>query len=413
MSPRMKRLASVIIVGMLLFGAELAGRFFHPATGARAEALKQYGTPTPTRTRTPTVTATPDKMYFSLTNSNGVPPDDVLAEMAFFQGGGCYGCGPCDPNLQAIQPARELMIPLSLNVCWPQKNEQVNLTVYRPDGRTEGRWLKAEGDYLPLTYQALYDYPTGEYRLRLSGSQSVREFRITFYAPSAPRVMAVPDTPFLPKYSFQTASSRLVLDHFIPGEKVRLFAYQYSISNRGLKLLAWQEWTIRGDGRMPVSVDLPALTGSDTALFAAYGERSGEVHYWQVIGDNYITDPIRDRVLFCPGAKPSRLVPDFLNKTNLAVRVAHTDGTRLRIHQGPGFSSLTIALVPELTQINLTGGPRCADRSWFWEINWETVRGWVAEADQKDYLVEPLFPRLLPIATLRPVPRPMPLPTAP
>ena len=64
--------------------------------------------------------------------------------------------------------------------------------------------------------------------------------------------MAVPDSPFEPVYGFLNGSAKLVLDGFMPGERVRLFAYQYNPVDDTLKLLGWQEITMRGDGRMPV-----------------------------------------------------------------------------------------------------------------------------------------------------------------
>ena len=99
---------------------------------ARPEALMEMGTSTPTPTYTPTVTSTPDKMYFSLSNSNTVPPEDALAEMTFFQGGG-YIHMYCDSELGALQYGRQLMVPVMLDVCWPEPNEQVLVIVYRPD----------------------------------------------------------------------------------------------------------------------------------------------------------------------------------------------------------------------------------------------------------------------------------------
>jgi hypothetical protein len=86
----------------------------------------------------------------------------------------------------------------------------------------------------------------------------------------------------------------------------------------------------------------------------------------------------------CAGAPDSRVgVGD-------RARVTFSDGQPLRLRQEPGGAIITE--MPEGTEFQVIGGPRCAQGFAWWQLQLDDGRtGWSAEGDAEQYYLEPLL----------------------
>jgi len=62
------------------------------------------------------------------------------------------------------------------------------------------------------------------------------------------------------------------------------------------------------------------------------------------------------------------------------MRVRGTKGEGLHLREGPGFASATVYLLPEGTLVKVLGGPVEADGYRWWQLTYEGLEGWSAEA---------------------------------
>jgi hypothetical protein len=88
----------------------------------------------------------------------------------------------------------------------------------------------------------------------------------------------------------------------------------------------------------------------------------------------------------CPGAMAIRLQPGVL------ARVTFTDGIPLRVRRDPGKSGEILAQMPEGTEFTILEGPQCVDQGAWWRMqtNDGNLTGWVLEAEDGIYYVEPI-----------------------
>jgi hypothetical protein len=271
------------------------------------------------------------------------------------------------------------MAPFHLAVCWPE-DEPVTLRAVRPDGQSETTVLQPKNGEVMVRYQPRYDNPPGEYALSLSGASQTFDIRVRFIEPDHARILEVPASPFEPVESTNGPRHNLILDHFVAGERAWLFAFA------GDQMIGWQEVVIREDGRLPVNVNLEGMDANEKVSFAVVGEQNGQVDYGGMEVYGYFGDY---NVRLCPGAKRSRLVACPL--APIPARVAYVDGKKLIVHGSPGFDTPAVALIPEGTEISVQR-PTCTDQTWFWEVyDFASGRatGWVAEAKDGVYLIEP------------------------
>jgi hypothetical protein len=87
----------------------------------------------------------------------------------------------------------------------------------------------------------------------------------------------------------------------------------------------------------------------------------------------------------CPGAMASQLKPSS------RARVTFTDGTPLRVREGPGKTAKIIKTIPEGTEMFIMEGPECGDQGVWWRMqtNNGSVAGWVMEGENGSYYIEP------------------------
>jgi len=303
------------------------------------------------------VAAVPEVVFNSNT-ANQVAPEDVFAEVGFFDAPAKF----CDrppysaPTLFLAPNNGELLTRGRLIVCGWQPNEVLKATVQYPDGRSISQFMVALSDsytyYGKFEFRPTLDDPPGLYTFTLKGQKESVTATAEFRAPDGPRL-----------YEIDWAHS--LLYHFAPQESVRLLCYDY----RG-KLLAWQDITVDQSGNQPVSVE----TGNCT--FVALGQSSGEVHQireW--------TSTVRKTC----GGLLSRL------KEYIKARVTFNDGIAKPVRALEGYSQEVVASIPEGTIINIMRGPRCADNSIWWPIQTESgVIGWIPEEQNGIYLLEPV-----------------------
>ncbi len=235
----------------------------------------------------PNVVSGEEIFMFSLATSNQVASDDILQEIAFFGGGGnpamCSG-NPRTPTVSAVYlPSNSRIIELqgykgknlaatvdiTISACGWRSNEVVQVTVYRPDGRTSTTQLTAKKEDNPNTdiWYVSYLYlsdptdPLGIYSIKFEGISGITEDSFELISPSEPRV-----------YLLSEDNNKILIYNFQPNESIRLFKY-----NLG-EFVAWQEFQADSNGQL--LVQLSPDINSSTYLMSTYiaiGDKTGEV----------------------------------------------------------------------------------------------------------------------------------------
>jgi hypothetical protein len=72
--------------------------------------------------------------------------------------------------------------------------------------------------------------------------------------------------------------------------------------------------------------------------------------------------------------------------------VAYTDGLPLNIREAPGLTSAVRGELPEGSTFTTLDGPQCMDNLLWWQIQSDSLSGWVAEGSPTSYFVAPLVP---------------------
>lgn len=71
-------------------------------------------------------------------------------------------------------------------------------------------------------------------------------------------------------------------------------------------------------------------------------------------------------------------------------RVARVDGSNTRLRSQPGFSQNIVGKVPEGTSLTILDGPECVDGNNWWYVRTKNgLEGWMTEAQNGVYLIEP------------------------
>ncbi len=101
----------------------------------------------------------------------------------------------------------------------------------------------------------------------------------------------------------------------------------------------------------------------------------------------------------CSTAPPTRL------QVGGQAAVAVGEGFTLNVRQNPGLSAEGIIRLPDGEVFRVVEGPLCADNINWWRIQADDVIGWVAEAVDGAYLVDPFLPigSSIPAPTLVPI----------
>jgi hypothetical protein len=86
----------------------------------------------------------------------------------------------------------------------------------------------------------------------------------------------------------------------------------------------------------------------------------------------------------CPGTLASRLYPGV---TGRVVPL----GSSNRLRSQPSLNSEVLGTMPPAATFEVLDGPECANGFAWYEINFQGLRAWTAEADNEDYWLEPLI----------------------
>ena len=372
----MKKIIAIFVWVLMANGLIAATSF------SGKQSINAQGTSTRTPTRTPTPTPTTPIYDFILSKVNKVAPEDILAEVSFFGGGGGTRCVPgADPEKPVIggYPVNtELMMTSSLIACGWEKGESLKGTIVYPNGKTTTRTLIAEQDsdmyYGMLSFRPSITDPVGAYTFKLEGKSGTVQAVARYKKPVGIRLFAV-------------SEYQLLLYGFGAKEKVKLFFFD---GNSGL-LSGWEEYEVGNNGQAYIKTSVKtgqrsSLDIDQAGFFIVVGEKSGEA---RLLVENYMGIPV-DKLFnktidlnFCPGKK-SRLTV-FING-----RVAYTDGALMNVRAAAGLSKSVKEKIAEGTEFRIDDGPVCADGLTWWKISYEkNSTGWVAETSPSGvYLIE-------------------------
>jgi len=316
---------------------------------------------------------------FSTNGDNAVPPADVLEEVTY---GGIGGGSDCPvaypaPIMTSFTEEAELMSVAELRTCGWKPGQRLTGKVTYTDGRTYVKAISVsdkQSDFgtAILEFVPLITDPVGIYLFEISDGSVTFTAKVKFRLPDEPRL-------------YKLSDQQLLFYSFTPREKVRLFMYSCREgSSSGYCNLwgfsSWQKFQIGENGQLLVNAPV------DGNYFVAISQAGTEIpfitadpNHTAIYGGIYrILQPVT-----CKGLK-SRLY------VGGKARVAFVDGSKTRIRKSPGFSREILYTVPEGTQVTITGGPKCANNSTWWQVRTKSGQiGWMAEYQNKTYLLEP------------------------
>ncbi len=336
-------------------------------------------TPTKAPTQTPTKTATTIATgNFSTNGDNSVPPADVLEEVTYGgMGGGptCLVAYPA-PVMASSTKEAELVSVAELGTCGWKPGQRLTGKVTYPDGRTYVKEISVsefQSDFgmAVLEFVPLISDPVGIYLFEITDGSVTFAAKVKFRLPDGPRLYKLND-------------QQLLFYNFTPQEKVRLFMYSCREGSSGYCELwgfsSWQKFQIGENGQLLVNAPVAgnyfvAITQAGKEIRFITADPNYESLYSTIYN---ILQPVT-----CKGLK-SRLY------VGGKARVAFVDGSKTRIRKSPGFSREILYTVPEGTQVTITGGPKCANNSTWWQVRTKSGQiGWMAEYQNKTYLLEP------------------------
>jgi hypothetical protein len=227
--------------------------------------------PAPALTKTPSLTDTPrddlsdnseeaSSVTFSITSSEKTPPEDVLQEVGYYEGGGPGSS--CDIEYQVptvIFPPQEVEFKQIATVytCGWQPDELVQITVKLPNGdvllsqqvraRTDHQSTTASFCSVSFDHKVDIDSPLGSYAYSLDGNSGSVHGSFYVKSPTEPRLYV--------------DGSKLTLYAFEPGERIRLFAYEIAGDEWGAirlpigSLAGWQGFQVDSSGQLVVLVE--------------------------------------------------------------------------------------------------------------------------------------------------------------
>lgn len=327
------------------------------------------------------------KESFSLDSANAVHPDDILNEVLYFGGGGSgWGwCVPGDTPAPCYPPSR---------VVWPngfciqtqnwKAGEKVKVLVTFPDGTTlsqDGNALESL-EYIP-TLQQKRNITEFSYCLNQPASKMpAGKYQVVFEGETGRSQVDVQSkiSP-IPNMYWDRLENNLIITGFRANEKIRLFLYDITCNKAETYCLtAWKEYQTNQEGQLIISV--PPIQSAE--YYVAVGDSSGLVEPNQILRQS-IRVGEKEYIPFgeCIGDIPPRL---WIGEQG---RVAFTDSADMRIRKEPGLSQNIVGKVPEGTKFNVLYGPVCVDYVTWWKVRANGLEGWMAEAQNGAYLLEP------------------------
>ena len=334
--------------------------------------------PTATSRPTPTMPVTVARAQFTDDTALHTPPEDVLKEIDWFGKGG--GGGDLDYVCDRV-PGPYLGYPDTFFsnylvneslfvVCGWKVNEEVDLSIHRPDGIVIQTTLTARaaldpgvGNLVEYIYVSQLDDPEGDYTFTFSGASGKVEVEYNYYLLSGPNIHQMDD-------------NQLLLYGFRPKERVRLLAYRWKSPDDthdhpdyNAIFHAWQEIQVDERGRILIDTDL-----SNIYYYVAIGDRSGTA----IFETNFsvtIEGDISNTSCFYSGIWFDIEIGDY-------VYVALPEGDFLYLFEGPSLNFNTLADLPSNVEMQVVGGPACADGYQWWQvITADGYSGWVADSE--------------------------------
>jgi hypothetical protein len=121
-------------------------------------------------------------------------------------------------------------------------------------------------------------------------------------------------------------------------------------------------------------------TDTYTIVLKAFGNAEFSGSYILNLSDNTVSQNIT-----CPGTLSSRLVQGDIARVTLI-------GTSNRLRTGPGTNFRQISRIPPGGVFEVLDGPECGtDFAWY-EVNYNGIVGWTAEANNEEYWLELVAP---------------------
>lgn len=326
---------------LLAFGLIFLAGCSHDSPAAPAATLKPV---TEASLEVPSPVPTQD-LAFDQDHLNQIPPDEIIAEIAYF---GLPGGGGDNPCLSENKPAAiiapsevEIMQEFTVSVCEiPDGDVKVRIT--QPDGLVTESIEKTWNGAVAVSYQVGLSQPMGHYQFQLTGVGWELSTSVEVCDADSARLF------------IESAEGKITFYHFQPNEKVRLLLYESSQSVKdhlpGLSLKGWKEYQMDRTGRLIISVRPNSINSNEIVSVGAY---SG-----QVPRDWLYSYQFESFAIACGrGVKPIGIHPgDY-------VQVIADQAYLVQRNTWENFQPLNKGDI-----LQVRAGPFCHDDAFYWDV---------------------------------------------
>lgn len=330
---------------------------------ASLEATNPTITPTP---KTPLVTTNPQIFVISKEMLESIPPDDIVDEISFYDGGS--GGDGIDCRIAPKGPIEKMEF-IEIKLCPSPLVEEILVEITKPNGERDLQPFISSSEFIKdlFLYRVPWEEQTGKYTFKFYGKEFDEFiFSVDVIQPVGPQVY----------FSKNEQGEQRLFYQFAPYEKIRVFVYNYDDDS----FIGWTTIYADESGSAVLLNAMAPEDEKDSFQLAIVGEESGQVlKPWANKGD-----------IVCKGAPNPQ--PGVNNSTEVIVIANSIIGYK-------GLSTLSSSAdlpirgeaisITKGTKLWIQGtyGPICKDNM-FWYFSYSLDGVWVPEGKGEEYYFE-------------------------
>jgi hypothetical protein len=342
---------------------------------------------------------------FSLSSVNTTLPENILAEITFYGGGGGLPLSAFNkPAIYSDVGDEELMTLNTLVICGLSSGQTLIGKVLYPDGRIFTDDIQALPDnegggkyFAKFSFKPQINDPVGLYVFSLDGVDGKFETNAYYRKPDGPRLFKIDNT-------------HILFYGFTPQENVKLYYYKHIAEKpdpiRWWQFVGWKEFKTDNIGQLVVLVSIGQGDGEFdsnegrfvwSSTFVAVGETTGEVpllHNPPFGGtgismlDESISGQEQKKDYLYLKCSTEKLSQSHLKAGDHAVGIKSVN-----FYSNPRIDARQVDWIPDNSEISLELGPFCAGSQIWWRATADIEKGfsegYVLEKDGDIYLLEP------------------------
>lgn len=294
-----------------------------------------------------------------------IPPDDIVDEISFYDGGS--GGGGIDCRIAPKGPVEKMEF-IEIDLCPPPLAEEIFVEITKPNGETNLQPFISSSKFIKglFLYRVPWEEQTGKYTFKFYGKEFDEFiFSVDVIQPVGPQVY----------FSKNEQGEQRLFYQFAPYEKIRVFVYNYDDDS----FIGWTTIYADESGSAVLLNALAPENENDSFRLAIVGEESGQV----------VKPWVGKKDIVCKGA------PNPQHGVNGSYIIITADSIIGYKSLDALYSSTSIPNETESIAISRgtilvipgTHGPICKD-STFWYLSYSLDGVWVPEGKGEDYYFE-------------------------